>query len=393
MLEALEPTPPDTIVKLIGMFAGDRRANKVDLGVGVYRTAEGRTPVLRAVKAAEKRIWETQDTKSYTALAGDPAFRHALADLVLGAGADWDRVAALATPGGTGAVRQGIELALQARPDATIWLPEVTWANHHGIASALGATARTYRYLGVDGGLDAEGLLQDVRGVPAGDVIVLHGCCHNPTGVDLPAEIWAEIAAICGSGGAVPMVDLAYQGFGDGLDADAAGLRILAAALPEVLIAVSCSKTFGLYRDRAGLLLVQTSGTEAASRAQGALERLNRVAFAFPPDHGARVVTEILTDAALRRDWSDELTTMRDRINAMRAGFAQALAQATGEDRFGWLAGGRGMFTRLPLTETAVARLREDAGIYLIEDGRANIAGLTDDTLGPVARAMARAGI
>ncbi len=394
LLGGLSPAAPDQIIRLMALHRADPRADKVDLGVGMYRTEDGRTPVLAAVREAERRIWEDEETKGYTGLAGTPEFHRALGTLLLGPDAPWERIACLATPGGTGAIRQALDLVRMARPEARVWLPAPTWPNHPAILAAVGLQARSYTYWDADAGrVDGAAMFADLAGMAAGDILMLHGCCHNPTGGDLTPALWAEVADLCARTGAVPLVDMAYQGFGDGLDADAEGLRGLVAALPEVLVGASCSKTFGLYRERVGLVLAVTGSPDVRQKTQAALDRLNRLAFAFPPDHGARVVTTILEDPGLRETWRGELARMRTRINEMRAGLAEALNAAQGDASYDWLAEGRGLFARLVASPAQVARLREDHAVYLVEDGRMNIAGLTPATLPRVAEALAREGL
>ena len=390
MFSDLTPPAPDKIIRLMGMFAADPRPGKVDLGVGVYRDPAGRTPVMGAVKTAETRIWERQDTKGYVALAGDPAFHAAMRGLILGDAVPEQRVAACATPGGTGAVRQVLEMTARMRPAATVWVPDPSWPNHAAILGHLEMPWRSYRYYDAESGaLDRAGLLEDLAQARAGDLVLLHGCCHNPTGADLAADDWREVATLCARTGAIPFVDIAYQGFGAGLEADAAGLRHLATQVPEMLVAASGSKTFGLYRERVGLVLAITEGGPATAAAAGMLAHLNRQNFAFPPDHGARVVTEILTDPALAAAWRAELEAMRLRMEANRQALAAALRTQTGSDRFGFLGAQRGMFSLIGMTEAEVDRLREAHGIYLVSDGRMNVAGLGEDTVPVVARAVA----
>ena len=304
MFDALKPQPQDKILQLIQMFRDDPRSDKIDLGVGVYKDATGLTPVMRAVKAAEKQLWERETTKTYTGLAGDPAFHAALSGVILGASVPQDRVAAAATPGGTGAIRQALELIRLATPAARVWLSNPTWPNHPSIIRYLGIPMAEYRYFDSQTrGVDLEGMLADLGQVAAGDVVLLHGCCHNPTGANLNLVEWAAVAELLASKGAVPLIDLAYQGFGDGLEADAAPTRLLAARCPEVLIAASCSKNFGIYRERTGLLIGLGSSAQRGL-IQGNLAFLNRQNYSFPPDHGARLVTMILEDPALTAVWT-----------------------------------------------------------------------------------------
>lgn len=387
MFEAVTPPEPDKIIRLMGMFAADTRTGKVDLGVGVYRSPEGKTPVMAAVKQAEERIWTAQDSKSYVGLRGDLGYLDAMRHLILGESVPADRVAGAGTPGGTGAVRQVLETVHRLNPEAKVWISDPTWPNHPAIIDHLGQSRASYRYYDpATGGIDRAGMMADLAGAARGDLILVHGCCHNPTGADLLLDDWQEIAALCARTGAIPFVDMAYQGFGLGLEEDAAGVRLLATALPEVLIAASCSKNFGLYRERVGVVLIVTAGKAAA---EGVLAGMNRQNFAFPPDHGARVVQEILGDEALGALWRGELEGMRRTMEGNRRALAEALREETGSDRFGFLAAHRGMFSLIGATSTQVDRLREVHGIYLVGDGRMNVAGLTPDTIPRVARALA----
>ncbi|TVS00679.1 MAG: aspartate/tyrosine/aromatic aminotransferase [Rhodobacteraceae bacterium] len=389
MFETLPEPKLDGIIALMQAYADDPRLGKIDLGVGVYRDEAGRTPVMAAVKAAETHIVETQESKTYLALAGDSAFLETMRDLILGGAVPSARVAAVGTPGGTSAVRQICELIRMARPESTVWVSAQTWPNHAPLISAAGLRMRPYRYLDPEAGaLDRAGMMEDLGTVAAGDVVLLHGCCHNPTGVDLSLQDWAEIGALLERRGAVPFVDMAYQGFGQGLDADAGGLRHLAARLPEMLVAGSCSKNFGLYRERVGIAMAIVPEGQRA-RLAGTLAGLSRKVFAFPPDHGGRVVSTILNDTALRQMWQRELDEMRLRVANNRRGLAEALRAATGSDRFGFIAGQQGMFSLLPLSPDQIERLRAEHGIYMLGDGRVNMAGLNEASLPVLAQAMA----
>lgn len=388
MLETLNPQPADKILTLIQMFQDDPRSTRIDLGVGVYKDATGLTPVMRAVKAAEKTLWEVEVTKTYTGLAGDPAFNAAMVQMILSDGFA-DRAAAVATPGGTGAIRQALELIRLASPAATVWLSDPTWPNHPSIIRYLGMPMATYRYFDAGtGGIDFAGLMADLAGVRAGDAVLLHGCCHNPTGANPDAAQWAAVADLLAARGAVPFVDLAYQGFGDGLEADAAPTRMLAMRFPDMLIAASCSKNFGIYRERTGVLIALGDATRRAIT-QGNLAFLNRQNYSFPPDHGARLVTMILADATLRADWMAELEEVRLTMLTLRRALADQLRAATRSDRFDFVAHHRGMFSRLGLTEAQVERLRAEHGIYMVSDSRINIAGLNAATVPVLAAAVA----
>ena len=388
MLEALNPQPQDKILQLIQMYKEDPRGDKIDLGVGVYKDATGLTPVMRAVKAAEKKLWEVETTKTYTGLAGEPAYNAAMVKMILGDGYV-DRAASVATPGGTGAIRQALELIKLASPTATVWLSNPTWPNHPSIIKYLGMTMAEYRYFdAVTRGIDFSGLLEDLGQVKAGDAVLLHGCCHNPTGANLNADQWAEVAKLLLAKGAVPFVDLAYQGFGDGLEQDAAATLMIAKTFPEVLIAASCSKNFGIYRERTGILIALGDPARRAVT-QGNLAFLNRQNYSFPPDHGARLVTMILEDDALRADWQAELEEVRLNMLTLRQSLADELRRATNSDRFDFIASHRGMFSRLGLTEAQVNILRDQHGIYMVGDSRINIAGLNAKTVPILAKAIA----
>ncbi|WP_281968761.1 aromatic amino acid transaminase [Roseovarius nanhaiticus] len=393
MLEYLPEQSPDGILQLMQQLRADPRPHTVDLGVGVYRDASGNTPVMRAVRQAQERLNSTETTKTYTALEGDSAFLSAMQTLVLGdeRGA---HIAAIATPGGTGAVRLGFDLVRMAWPDARVFHTDPTWANHLSILAYLGMEAVPFRYFDAAcHGIDMDGMLQDLAQLREGDVVLLHGCCHNPTGADLDATGWQALIRAINAAGAVPMIDLAYLGLGDGIDADAAGLRAVCAACPEVLIAVSCSKNFGLYRERVGALLVQAPDARAQRLAQGAMTHLNRQTYSFPPDHGARLAQMVLDDPTLCRDWQDELGEMRGQITALRGALAAALRARSNSDRFDFITAHRGMFSMIGASPAQVTRLREDHGIYMTRDARINIAGLGMDDVPHLARAMLDVGL
>lgn len=394
MFQFLKAQPADKILSLMQTYKADPRDTKIDLGVGVYKDASGNTPVMRAVKEAERRLVAEQTTKAYVGLAGDPAFSDAMIDLVLGDTLPRDRIAAIATPGGTGAIRQALEMVKRAAPDATVWISNPTWPNHPSIIKFLGMKMREYRYFNeATRGVDFDGLIADLGTVAPGDVVLLHGCCHNPTGANPTAEQWDRIIAVLQDRKAVPLVDIAYQGFGDGLDADAQATRKVAAAFPNLMIAGSCSKNFGIYRERTGILMGIARDAEEAKLTQANLNFLNRQNYSFPPDHGARVVTTILTDPALRADWEAELEETRNTMLTLRSALADELRRLTNGDRFDFIADHRGMFSRLGTSEEKVEKLRADNGIYMVSDSRMNIAGLNAQTVPILARAIVDAGI
>jgi len=394
LLKNLKKQPADKILALMAAYRADARDTKVDLGVGVYKDASGNTPVMRAVKKAEKILQKEQTSKAYVGLAGDPAFSNVMVDLVLGDTIARDRISAVATPGGTGAIRQALELIKMAAPDATVWLSDPTWPNHPSIIKYLGMKMRTYRYFDAETrGVDYVGMLTDLGAVLPGDVVLLHGCCHNPTGANLTMPQWDGVIKLLQEKSVTPFIDIAYQGFGDGLAKDAAATRKIVGAFDNALIAASCSKNFGIYRERTGILMAVAKDTAQSALAQDNLNFLNRQNFSFPPDHGARVVTTILSDPALRAEWEAELEETRNGMLGLRKQLADELKRLTNSDRFGFLADHRGMFSRLGTTPELVEKLRADHGIYMVGDSRMNIAGLNAKTVPILARAIVDAGI
>jgi aspartate aminotransferase len=390
----LAPRPPDAILGLMERFRADERPHKISLAQGVYVDESGTTPVLRSVRAAEERVLATQTTKVYKPIGGDPAFLEPVRDLVLGrdsrAVAE-RRVELLHTPGGTGALRVAADLIAAVRPGAQVWLSDPTWPNHPQIFTAAGLAQRTYPYLRpADGELDLEGLLAALRGATRGDMVVLHGCCHNPTGMDPTVAQWQAIADAVAEMGLLPLVDFAYQGLGDGLEEDGRGLAVLAGRGGPLLVASSFSKSFALYDERVGALgIVGGDAAETAallSHAKGAV----RASYSNPPAHGGEIVAAVLADADLRTLWLEELRTMRERINGNRARFARGLAEAGVPGDHARLLRQRGMFSLLLLSEDKVARLRDEHAIYVVGRGRINVAGLTEANLGPVCRALAQ---
>ncbi|MDB4213421.1 aspartate/tyrosine/aromatic aminotransferase [Octadecabacter sp.] len=394
MFAHLNEQPKDKILALMAAYKEDPRDTKVDLGVGVYKDASGHTPVMRAVKAAERKLVNEQDSKSYVGLAGDPAFNDAMIDLVLDGAVPRDRVAAVATPGGTGAIRQALELIKLAAPGATVWLSDPTWPNHPSIIKYLGMKMQTYRYFDSETrDVDYVGMLTDLGAVLPGDVVLLHGCCHNPTGANLTMPQWKGVVDLIKDKSAIPFVDIAYQGFGDGLDQDGAATRLIAESFENVLIAASCSKNFGVYRERTGILIAVTKDVDERALTQQNMSYLNRQNFSFPPDHGARVVTMILTDPELRAHWEAELEEVRLGMLDLRKQLADELRRLSNSDRFDFLATHRGMFSRLGTSPEIVEKLRADHGIYMVGDSRMNIAGLNAHTIPVLAKAIIDAGV
>ena len=394
MFSSLKEQPADKILQLMQLFKDDPRPTKIDLGVGVYKNAQGVTPVMRAVKAAEQKIWQDQDSKSYVALAGDPAYADAMISLVLGDAVAAANVAAVATPGGTGAVRQAFELVRMVNANARVFVSNPTWPNHVSILKYLNMPVVEYRYFDAETrGVDANAMLADLEHAQAGDVVLLHGCCHNPTGANLNAAEWQAVVEVLNRKGAIPMIDIAYQGFGDGLEEDAAATRMVAASVPECLIAASCSKNFGVYRERTGILMAISNDASLKGLMQGNLNFLNRQNYSFPPDHGARIVSIILHTPELRADWAAELEEVRLSMLGLRTQLANELQKLAGSDRFAFIAQHRGMFSRLGASPEHVERLRAEHAIYMVGDSRLNIAGLNAQSVPILAKAIIDVGI
>jgi aromatic-amino-acid transaminase len=384
ILGALAAQPADALLALIGAFRSDPRADKIDVGVGVYRDPQGRTPVLRAVKEAERRLLDEQQSKGYLGPEGDIGYFEALKPIIFGAHDLSDRLSGLQTPGGTGALRVAAELIARARPGARIWIGNPTWPNHPPILKAAGLTIVEYDHYNVASQkLSIDAVLTALGHAAPGDVALLHGCCHNPTGADFDIDQWKAIATLLRNRGVLPLIDLAYQGLGQGLDEDAAGTRLTLDTVGEGLIAYSCDKNFGLYRERVGALYAVSRSAAQAGVVQSNLLSLTRANWSMPPDHGAAIVRIILEDPDLSADWRSELAEMRERIQEIRdllAGADPALAP---------LATQRGMFSTLPLSADEVARLRDERGIYMPSSGRINLAGLTPETVPPFVNALA----
>ena len=394
MFNSLQQQPADKILALMQVYKEDPRENKIDLGVGVYKDASGQTPIMQSIKRAEHMLWETQDTKSYVGLTGTPEFSETMIDLVLGNKFDKNLTASAATPGGTGAVRQAFELGKLANPNLRVFVSDPTWPNHLSILKYLGIPVEPYRYFDAKTrAVDFSSMMTDLENAKEGDLILLHGCCHNPTGANLKAPEWDAVIELLLKSGATPMIDIAYQGFGDGLEEDASGVRKLVNSVPETIIAASCSKNFGIYRERTGLLIVVSHDKDARDLNQSTLAFLNRQNFSFPPDHGARLVTMVLSDAELKRSWMEELEAVRTSMLSLRTQLATELEKLSGSNRFGFLADHRGMFSRLGASLEQVNELRENHAVYMVGDSRLNIAGLNSKTVPVLAKAIVDCGI
>lgn len=392
MFTALNPLPADPILGLLAAYRLDPRDHKVDLGVGVYKDESGATPIVAAVTAAEIRLQQTETTKVYIGPTGVPEFNDAIRDLMFGAThpvlAD-QRVRTVLTPGGCGALRVGAELLKRAAPATTIWVSDPTWANHMPLLGNAGLKLAQYPYYDqATSSLKFDAMMDTLAKVGSGDVVLLHGCCHNPCGADLNPEQWREVASLAQRNGFLPFVDLAYQGFGEGLDEDAYGVRLMAESVPEVLVASSCSKNFGLYRERVGSLSVVAATASAADTALTHVNSVVRGNYSMPPSHGGAIVAIILDDPELRASWVAELALMRDRINGLRALLVGKLAAAGAPRDFSFIQRERGMFSFLGISVQQVAKLREIHGIYMVDSSRINVAGISAANIDYVANAI-----
>ena len=390
MFETLQPMPPDAILGLIAEHRDDPRPEKVDLGVGVYRTAEGVTPVLATVKTAEQRLVDTQASKAYLGTAGLAEFNAAMQDLTFGDAVAGERLVTIQAPGGSGSLRVAAGLILRAREGATVWCSEPTWANHVPLLGGAGLRLESYPYYDTDRHVvRTEAMLDALRRIPKGDVVLLHACCHNPSGLDPSADEWREVADVLVERELVPFIDSAYQGFAEGVEEDAFPIRYIAERVPEMIVCTSCSKNFGLYRDRVGTLSLLAPDAEAARILASNANNYVRTLYSVPPDHGAAVVNIILRDAALRSEWEAEVAAMRERLHGMSELLHQALLdRAPGHD-FSHLVRTNGMFCFLGITPGQVESVKRDYGIYMVNSSRINVAGITPGNVDYLASAIA----
>lgn len=390
--DAIARVPGDPILGLLEAYAQDPNPRKFDLGVGVYKDAQGLTPILQSVKLAEQRLVDEQRTKSYIGGHGDLRFGSLLNELVMGADSPLiaaQRVGATQTPGGTGALRLSADFIAHCLPGRGIWLSDPTWPIHETIFAAAGLKIGHYPYVDSDNRLNVEGMLAALEQVPQGDVVLLHACCHNPTGFDLSHDDWYKVLEIVRRRELLPLIDFAYQGFGDGVEQDAWAVRLFARELPEVLITSSCSKNFGLYRERTGALIVCTADAEKLLDVRSQLAAVARNLWSNPPDHGAAVVTTILGDPELKSLWADEVEAMRLRIAQLRSGLVEALQPHGLAERFAHIGVQRGMFSYTGLSPAQVKRLRDEHSVYMVSSGRANVAGIDATRLDALAQAIA----
>ena len=393
MFESLEMAPPDAIMGLTEAFKKDPNPNKINLTIGVYKDDTGNTPIFSVVKKAEAILLKEESTKSYLSIEGAADYGRCVQDMVFGADhaiLSENRAVTAHTPGGTGALRVAADFLKEIRPDTTVWLSGPTWPNHPGIFKAAGLSIKTYPYYdAANQSLDFDALMGALKQIPKGDVVVLHGCCHNPTGMDPNQQQWSEIATVAAEQGFTVFFDFAYQGLAEGLEEDAQGLRQFCGAGCELLVSSSFSKNFGLYRERTGALTLVASTSDSAQAALSHLKKVIRANYSNPPFHGAAIVTTVLSSPALREEWESEVSVMRDRINGMREKLVEALKAKGVKQDFSFLTKQNGMFSFSGLTKDQVARLREDNAIYIVGSGRINVAALTDADLQPLCDAMA----
>ena len=383
MFESIAQAPPDAILGLSESFAADPNPQKISLAVGVYKDATGQTPVLRCVKAAERKLVESETTKTYLGIEGLPDYRQHVRELLFGDAIDASLVAVAQTPGGTGGVRVAADFVFGQMPRATVWISNPTWENHINIFAAAGLATHVYRYLDASRtGLDFDGMIDDLTGKASpGDVVLLHACCHNPTGVDPTPDQWEQVGNILAEKRLLPLVDFAYQGFGQGIQEDAAGLRGLLKSCPEMLVASSFSKNFGLYSERVGAAVLVATDRRSASAGLSQLKRVIRCNYSNPPRHGAAVVSTVLGDPELKTIWHEELAEMRGRIKEMRQALVTSLHDGGAKRDFRFLLNQTGMFSYTGLTPMQVDRLRSEKSIYIVGSGRINVAGITANNL------------
>jgi len=391
MFEALTPQPADAIMALMQACKADTNPDKIDLGVGVYKDASGATTILKSVKQAEQLWWKEEATKSYVGTTGNAEFCRLMLELMLGAdNPALARTAASQSAGGSGALRLGAEIIKAASPDVTVWSSTPTWANHVPLISSAGLKMDSYPYYNRETlGVDFEDMIAHLdANAKAGDIVLLHGCCHNPTGADLSHAQWEILADFMLAKNLTPYVDLAYFGLGRGMEDDTYGLRKVIDVCPEVIIAASCSKNFALYRERVGLIAVVCKDADTAEIVKKQLGSIQRKIISMPPDHGAALVVRILGDAALRKLWVEELDEMRDRMRSLRRQLSEALNVQGGEAMSAAVVNQNGMFSTLPLSKEQAVKLREDYSIYMTNSGRINIAGTNDDNIPRLAEAI-----
>jgi aspartate aminotransferase len=393
VFETLKPLPPDAILGIMTLFRADPNPGKIDLSVGVYQDEQGRTPVLPSVKRAEQAVLAAQDSKTYVAIAGNAAFNKGIEEVLYGKdhpALKAGRVSTVQTPGGSGGLSIAGHLLARAKPNARVYVSDPSWPNHQPLLKVSGLTLDTYPYYDyAKHRVDFAPMMAKLEKASAGELVLIHGCCHNPCGADLTKEQWEELTKLCERRGLVPFIDLAYQGLAEGLDEDAFGVRLMAARLPEVVVVSSSSKNLGLYRERVGAASFVSANAEAAKLAAANAANVARGIYSMPPDHGAAIVAYILNNPELRAQWVNELAEMRARINGLRKLLVDKLTARKTSMDFSFIAQERGMFSFLGITKEQVIRLREEFHIYMVESSRVNIAGINNSNVDRIADSIA----
>lgn len=390
MFESLDAMPPDAILTLIGEYQSDSREKKIDLGVGVYRDESGQTPILNVVKKAEQYLVDMQPTKSYLGSGGNPDFNEAIQALTFGELASDERITTLQTPGGSGSLRVAAGLIMRAKSDATVWVSDPTWANHVPLLGDAGLVIKSYPYYdAVTKDVRFDDMLETLNTVPAGEIVLFHGCCHNPTGIDLSRDQWDAVTDVVVERGLVPYIDIAYQGFAEGLDVDAYPVRRIVSRASELIVSSSCCKNFGIYRDRVGSLSLIGKDSETSAVLRSQANNIVRTMYSMPPDHGGAVVSHILNDSSLREEWLVELAGMRDRLKEVRALLGAALRERAPDHDFSHIERANGMFCFLGITPEQVEKIKSEHAVYMVNSSRINVAGITKDNVEHLARSIA----
>jgi len=393
MFENIAAPKGDPILSLITEYRNDARTNKIDLGIGVYRNDDGITPIMKAVTEAEQKLLSNETTKAYQGLTGDETFNAAIQSLLLGGTPAFDRASTLQTPGASGALRMLADLIAATQPNATVWISNPSYINHRPIMEKAGLAVKEYPYLNFETkAVDEAAMLAQIEKLGSDDILLMHGCCHNPSGADVSLETWKRIAELAKKNGFLPFIDIAYQGLGDGLNEDAQGLKHIAAEVEEFIVSTSCSKNFGLYRERTGAAIIVSSSAEQATNTRGKMCELARGSYSMPPAHGAAIVSAILNNEALNKMWRDELDHMTARVNGLRSALVARFQEITQSNRFDYFGEHKGMFTLTALDDAIIQKLKAEYGIYIVGGGRVNIAGLKQSEVNTFADAFVKAG-
>jgi aspartate aminotransferase len=390
LFENLEALPPDAILVLIGEYQDDTRDEKIDLGVGVYRDERGQTPILSVVKKAEQYLVDTQATKSYLGSGGNPEFNESIQALTFGDLAADERITTLQTPGGSGSLRVAAGLIKRAKPEVTLWASDPTWSNHIPLLGGAGLELASYPYYDPERKIIRfPEMLETLNGIPRGDIVLLHGCCHNPTGMDLSREQWRMVADVIVERQMIPYIDIAYQGFAEGLEEDAYPVRLIAPRVPEMIVSSSCCKNFGIYRDRVGSLSLIGKDAATSSVLRSQANNIVRTMYSMPPDHGGAVVSHILNDTDLHEEWLTELAEMRNRLKDVRALLGAALREKAPDHDFSHIERANGMFCFVGISPEQVERIKAEFAVYMVNSSRINVAGITKHNVEHLASSIA----